>query len=446
MATDETRNINVDIEALGQSRVYQVAEGSMFIGDVDATAATARRLATVPVQEAVNKLLDMSSAERAAVLAAMPAPAAAYRLSGMPPLIAIEVLNEIDEQLAIERILAMEPFKARSLVLVTPEPFRSNLLEKMTLQQTCHLLGDVDEREGQVSLDVDVLKQFAVCLPLNMLSVLLAQVPPEIGSQVLEAATGRDVPIWLSMEEQARLALVGHMPIELLEKVIHLTASPSEEVQQLCSLAGRNVPQLGEIVGHLTWDRLAEFATTTGLGASIYPALPPELRVTLIRYLDVSGLASILSRLREDLAVLAECVSTMMEADVSRPFRSPLAYRYVAAALANSSVDTDGLMSRLPQNHAAALWASHWAYGAAQEISKIDNSNPYSEAARDAYEKFAKVADSHKEEVAWHFSYDFCRYMADHLESKRWNNSKRERDLKILTNSYRHRRAPDPLV
>src|SRR5689334_5304403 len=112
MATDETRNINVDIEALGQSRVYQVAEGSMFIGDVDATAATARRLATVPVQEAVNKLLDMSSAERAAVLAAMPAPAAAYRLSGMPPLIAIEVLNEIDEQLAIERILAMEPFKA----------------------------------------------------------------------------------------------------------------------------------------------------------------------------------------------------------------------------------------------------------------------------------------------------------------------------------------------
>ncbi|RPK55711.1 hypothetical protein [Streptomyces sp. ADI95-17] len=441
MSTDDSRNISVDITALGESRVYQVAEGNMFLGDADTTVSTARRLAAIPVQQAVESLVAMPSTERAAVLASMPVSAAAARISELPTPTAIQVLSEIDEQLAIENLLAMNSYTARSLVLGSHEPFRSNLLSAMTLEQTCRLLGDLDEQEGRLSLATEILKDFTACLPLIVIATFLNQVPPAIATQILETAGDRDMAIWICMDESARLSLVNTMPNNLLEKAVHLANAPSEDLLEICSVVGTNAPDLGGIVGSMTRGRMAEFATTSDLGASVYAAIPPEMRVTLMPHMEIDGLASTFHKIGE---ALPECIYSMMAADQSRPFRSPLAHRVIVQALAASPVDSRMLMDRIPQQFAAALWNSQWAHGVAREINAAAESHgwPY----REAYERFSEVPSELKEEVAWHLTFEGIRNLESHLDSKRWKTSKHERDRVILDKARRQGRFPYPLT
>ncbi|GGR61701.1 magnesium transporter MgtE N-terminal domain-containing protein [Streptomyces aurantiogriseus] len=441
MSTDDSRNISVDIAALGESRVYQVAEGSMFIGDADATVSTARRLAAVPVQQAVETLVAMSSTERASVLASMPVSAAAARIAELPTPNAIQVLSEIDEQLAIGQLLAMNSYTARSLVLGSHEPVRSNLLSAMTLEQTCRFLGDFNEQEGRVSLATEVLKDFAACLPLMVIAALLNQVPPAVATQILEAADDRDMAIWVCMDESARLSLVNAMPNSQLEKVVHLANGPSEDLLEICSVVGTAAPDLGSIVGSMTRGRMAEFATTSDLGAIVYAAIPPEMRVTLMPHMGVDGLASTFCKIGE---ALPECIWSMMAADQSRPYRAPLAHRVIVQALSASSVDSKMLMDHIPQQFAAALWNSQWAHGVAREINAAADSHgwPY----REAYERFSEVPNEHKEEVAWHLGFEGIRNLESHLDSRRWKTSKHEVDKTILNKARKQGRFPDPLV
>lgn len=444
MSTEDPPKINVDISALDDSRVYQVAEGNMFIGDVDPVTTAARRLAAMPVQQSVEQLLSMPSDERSSVLAEMPASAAAPRISSLPELAAIQVLTEIDEQLAIERLLLMHAPTARGLVLAAPDPSRSNLLEAMSLEQTAGFLGEFDANSGSVSLSPEVLRDFAQHLPLAVICSILAAVSPEVGAHVLEAAPDRDIVIWLAMEEAARLTLTRHMQITLLDKAIYAASNPSDEVYQLCSMAGRSLPTLGEIIGCLTWERLAELVDKSDWGIGIYSALPPEVHVTLMKYMQVDGLARAFSKM--ETQALASCITGMMTADQSAPFRPPLACRYIAVALATSPVEPNDVLQRLPQQYAHALGGSHWAYGVANEISKADTSSPYSESTRNAYAVFAGVPESHRQEVAWHLPSGFATGLVDYLSSRRWKNSKQERDLKILEEVSRVRRYPDSLA
>ncbi|MFF8376700.1 hypothetical protein ACF07V_11280 [Streptomyces sp. NPDC015661] len=431
-----SRRIEVNIDALGESRVYQVAEGSMYIGDVDSTVVTARKLAAMPVQQAAEKLVQMPTDERAAVLAEMTVPAAAVRISRLPPPMAVEILLGMDEQLAIERLLAMNSLDAQSVALVTPEPFRSDFLAKMTLDQVVRLIGEVDEATGMGSFNIETLKSFAVCLPVPVLSALLTRFPPVGGAQILEAAVDRDIVVWLAMgDPSARLALVAHMPVEWAEKAIIGLADASDQLRQVCDLYGVEVPRIGEVLGALGEPRIAELVATSDIGPAVYSGLSPEMRVNLIGPMNVQGLADVFPRLE---GRLADCVSSMMAADQSRPFRAPLACRYIAAAVAVSGIDAHDLMGRLPRPQAAALWDSHWAYGVARQLETLETG--------EACQKFASVAsESHKVEIAWHLSYEARDAMERHLDSFRLRSSKRDHDRKILRQADRGRHAPDPL-
>ncbi|MCG0065793.1 hypothetical protein L0F81_21260 [Streptomyces tricolor] len=434
MAAEDPRNIRVDIEAFGESRVYQVAEGSMYIGDVDSTVSTARRLAAMPVQQAVESILSMASSERAAVLAEMIPSAAAPRIAGLPTVDAVEVLTGIDERLALERLLAMSANIARRLVLAIAEPQRTNILGGLNFEQALRIVGEVDAENGKWSFDLDTLKEFSTCLPTQVIGKILDHIPPEAAAQVVDVDRPGGLITWCAMDSQARMSLVAYMPREWTELALHAFSEPGDALKQLCASYGTSVPTPGDIVGHMPISRLVDFMSESEMGPGVYCSLAPEVRVNLIAHMDVQGLANMFARLGD---WLAECVWTMMMIDQSQPFRPPLACRFIAVALRVSGVDSDSVLNRIPREYAAALWDSIWSYDAAQEIGGLKG--------EEAYQRFSAVPDSYKSQVAWHLSGEVRAAMIDFLESKRWKNAMRERDLKTLSDEHRWHRFPDPL-
>lgn len=432
MSADEPLRINIDIDALGQSRVYSVAEGNMYIGDADSTVSTARKLAAIPARQASEKLLDMPGAERVAVLAEMSPPAAAARIENLPQLAAIDVFLNLDESLAVERLLAMNPSAARGIALAISEPSRTEFLSRLTFEQTLRLLGEIDEINGKGTFDLDVLKSFAPCLSVQTLAALICLLPAEASAQLLEADADRDFVTWIAITDlEARLSLLEHMPFEYIEKAFYATYEPTEDIRQLGMVLGTSIPQANEVIGALSVGRLAGFLAASHLGPDLYCAATPETRVNLMGDMTIQGLASMFPRLE---GRLAECIWTTMAADQSRPYRAPLACRYIAAALTLSGINARELMDQLPRQYAAALWDSHWAYGVTQELETL--------GGNEACWRFSSFSELHKKEIAWYLSSELRNTMIQGLEIRQGDNPNYESDLKILRDASRTDRAP----
>ncbi|AZM92471.1 hypothetical protein [Streptomyces sp. W1SF4] len=408
MNTEESRSISVNIEAADNSRVYQVAQGNMFIGR-DPVEVTARKLATLPVSKAAEMLVEMSPEERASVIAAMETGPAAARMALLESSAAVDVLVSIDELLAVERLLAMDAVSARRLALAAPQAWCTGLLSRLTLEQTLRLIGELGEG-GNFTFQPDVLECFATRLPTDVMTTLLSSggMPPETAARVLRAVADREFVTWLLIgNPSARLALLDHMPLEFLTTAVVALWEPPEELRLLCTAQGVGLPQVADVLSALRPQRLVELVTGSDIGFGIYEAFSPDTRAGLLRYTDDRRLADLLQRYQE--GPLVERVSGMLLAD-ELSGRAHHVHRHLAAALVVSTIDADRLLESLPRHQAAAVWDSRWAHGVARTLETYD--------VEAGYRELKQLPEMRKAEVVWHLSAErraLLRERADNL-------------------------------
>ncbi|WP_432865579.1 magnesium transporter MgtE N-terminal domain-containing protein [Microbispora rosea] len=126
-------------DASGHGRVYQVAQGNMYVGADDMTKI--REIVSLPIAEAARRLSQMPTSEAVTVLAAMDPPAASNRLSAMTPDRAADVLTNMDEVAAGVRLAHMVGTSAAEAVQQMPTDRARLLLAVLPYENLVKILA-----------------------------------------------------------------------------------------------------------------------------------------------------------------------------------------------------------------------------------------------------------------------------------------------------------------
>lgn len=125
------------VNASDNSRVYQVAQGNMYIGV--SGASQAGEYAALPIMEAARRLSDMPTEEAVTIIVALDAQSAARRLEVMDPERVVDILDNMDEVAAVVRLGCMSDSGAARLLSLMHEAtakyfisaFPSELIERV---------------------------------------------------------------------------------------------------------------------------------------------------------------------------------------------------------------------------------------------------------------------------------------------------------------------------
>ncbi|MEU1847133.1 magnesium transporter MgtE N-terminal domain-containing protein [Micromonospora sediminicola] len=152
--TGPTGADRVEMNAAAQdgARIYQVAQGTIYV-DAGQARSAAQRLASMPVHQSVDQLMTMSQDDACWVLAEMDEASAARRLAALPRDRCAALLAGMDEGLAAKRLVllpqelavhvlgAMPAVRAADLLVETPPDRVPGLLDGMPPDRAAALLG-----------------------------------------------------------------------------------------------------------------------------------------------------------------------------------------------------------------------------------------------------------------------------------------------------------------
>ncbi|MEU0655493.1 hypothetical protein ABZ485_25085 [Streptomyces albogriseolus] len=219
------------VNASDNSRVYQVAQGNMYIGV--SGAAQAGEYAALPILEAARRLSDMPTEEAVTIIVALDAQSAARRLEAMDPERAIDVLDNMDEVAAVVRLGCMSGSGAARLLSIMPEAtakyfisaFPSELIERVV--GTEYLLDILPLVSSEVT-EENLYETAAKVIRLN---------DPQVIANFLQAMPDdRWINVWRNLgfekkEECFKLMLRHFWPT--------VNALPPEQAAEICFEAGK---------------------------------------------------------------------------------------------------------------------------------------------------------------------------------------------------------------